>query len=39
MHDPATLCFVCGPPSLVDEMPKLLEELGISRERIKIEEW
>jgi len=39
VHDPATLCFVCGPPSLVDEMPKLLEELGISRERIKIEEW
>jgi len=39
VHDPATLCFVCGPPSLVDEMPKLLAELGISRERIKIEEW
>src|SRR5467141_2122053 len=36
VHHPATLCFVCGPPSLVDEMPKLLEELGISRERIKI---
>jgi glycine betaine catabolism B len=39
LHDPATLCFVCGPPALVDEMPKLLEELGISRERIKIERW
>jgi ferredoxin-NADP reductase len=39
VHDPATLCFVCGPPSLVDEMPKLLGELGIARERIKIEEW
>ena len=39
VRDPATLCFVCGPPALVDEMPKLLEELGIARERIKIEEW
>ncbi|MGH9144699.1 MAG: FAD-binding oxidoreductase [Vicinamibacterales bacterium] len=39
IHDPATLCFVCGPPSLVDEMPKILAELGIPRQRIKIEEW
>ena len=39
VHDPATLCFVCGPPALVDEMPRILEEMGIPRERIKIEEW
>src|SRR4051812_41098763 len=39
VHDPATLCFVCGPPSLVDEMPKVLAELGIPPERIRIEEW
>jgi ferredoxin-NADP reductase len=39
VHDPATLCFVCGPPTLVDEMPKVLAELGIPRERIRIEEW
>jgi NAD(P)H-flavin reductase len=39
VHDPATLCFVCGPPALVDEMPKILTELGIPRERIRIEEW
>ena len=39
VHDPATLCFVCGPPALVDEMPKVLADLGIPRERIKIEEW
>ena len=31
VHDPETLCFVCGPPALVDEMPKILEELGITR--------
>ena len=41
VHDPATLCFVCGPPALVDEMPKILAELGIPRiERMRrIEEW
>jgi ferredoxin-NADP reductase len=39
LHDPATLCFVCGPPALVEEMPRILEELGVSRERIRIEEW
>jgi glycine betaine catabolism B len=39
VHDPATLCFVCGPPALVDEMPRLLTELGVPRERIRIEEW
>jgi CDP-4-dehydro-6-deoxyglucose reductase/3-phenylpropionate/trans-cinnamate dioxygenase ferredoxin reductase subunit len=39
VHDPATLCFICGPPALVDEMPKILEGLGVPRSRIKIEEW
>jgi ferredoxin-NADP reductase len=39
VHDPATLCFVCGPPALVAEMPALLAELGIRRDRIRIEEW
>jgi NAD(P)H-flavin reductase len=39
VHDPATLCFICGPPALVDEIPRVLAEIGIPRERIKIEEW
>ena len=39
VHDPATLCFVCGPPALVDEMPKILSDLGIPRTRIRIEQW
>ena len=39
VHDPATLCFICGPPTLVDEMPAILADLGIPRERIKIEQW
>jgi ferredoxin-NADP reductase len=39
VHDGRTLCFVCGPPALVDEMPRLLQELGVARERVRIEEW
>lgn len=39
VRDPATLCFVCGPPSLVEEMPKLLAELGVERRRIRLEQW
>lgn len=38
VHDPATLCFVCGPPALVEEVPRLLQEIGITRERIRTEE-
>ena len=39
VHDPETLCFICGPAALVDEMPKQLRELGIPAARIRIEEW
>jgi NAD(P)H-flavin reductase len=39
VHDPETLCFVCGPPALVDELPRLLEALGIPKPRIRLEEW
>jgi ferredoxin-NADP reductase len=37
--DPETLCFVCGPPDLVREVPLLLEDLGVARRRVRIEEW
>lgn len=39
VHDPATLCFICGPPALVEEMPKLLDELGVAPHRIRVEQW
>ena len=39
VHDPATLCFVCGPLALVHEMPTILTDLGIPRARIRVEEW
>ena len=39
VHGRATLCFVCGPPALVQEIPQMLVNLGVPRERIKTEEW
>jgi glycine betaine catabolism B len=39
VHTPATLYFVCGPPALVQDVPRLLDELGVPRERIRMEEW
>jgi NAD(P)H-flavin reductase len=34
-----TLCFVCGPVSMVAEVPTLLSGLGIAPDHIKIDEW
>ena len=39
VHDGRTLCFVCGPPSLVHEIPKVLQSLGVPPERVRVEEW
>ena len=39
VHGYDTLCFVCGPRAMVDDIPKMLSELGVAREKIRIEEW
>lgn len=39
LTDPETLCFVCGPESLVQQIPGLLVELGVSPRRIRTDEW
>ena len=40
LHEPeSTLCFVCGPPSLVSESAATLEELGVPVELIRTEGW
>jgi len=39
VRDAATLCFVCGPAALVEDVPKLLNEIGVARSRIRVEEW
>jgi NAD(P)H-flavin reductase len=39
VESPETLCFVCGPAAMVDDVPRMLVELGIERKRIRIEDW
>jgi ferredoxin-NADP reductase len=40
LHDPkATLCFVCGPPSLVSESAATLKELGVPEDLIRTDGW
>jgi ferredoxin-NADP reductase len=39
IDSPDTLCFVCGPESMVAAIPQMLLELGIDRQRIRVEEW
>lgn len=39
VDDPATLCFVCGPASMMADVPPMLLQLGIAAERIRVEEW
>jgi len=40
LHQPAkTICFVCGPPSLVSESTATLRELGVPAELIRTESW
>jgi ferredoxin-NADP reductase len=36
---PETLCFVCGPAAMVNDVPLMLMGLGIAKDRILIEEW
>ncbi len=36
---PDTLCFVCGPAAMVTDVPLMLMGLGVSKNRILIEEW
>ena len=39
LEDPATLCFVCGPATMVDDVPRMLHQLGVEKSRIRIEDW
>ena len=38
VETPETLCFVCGPAAMVDDVPRMLVDLGIEKTRIRIEE-
>jgi len=34
-----TICYLCGPPGMVDQMKGWLEDLGVVKEDIKFELW
>ena len=36
---PRTLCFVCGPASMVAEVPPGLVEAGVATSRVRVERW
>ena len=36
---PETMAFICGPPSMVTDIPEALVRLGLPREQIKTEDW
>jgi ferredoxin-NADP reductase len=36
---PETRCFVCGPSSLVNDVPVMLHALGVPRKLITVEQW
>ena len=36
---PKTMAFICGPPSMVTDIPQALIRLGVPREQIKTEDW
>lgn len=39
VDEPDTLCFICGPPALVHDLPGLLVGLGVPPHHVRIEEW
>jgi ferredoxin-NADP reductase len=39
LDDRQTLCFVCGPESMVADVPRMLVELGADKAKVRIEEW
>lgn len=34
-----TMCFVCGPSTMTDDVANWLYQLGIKKEYIKYEKW
>jgi ferredoxin-NADP reductase len=33
------VCFLCGPPSMVEDVPPLLRQLGLPSSHVRTEEW
>jgi glycine betaine catabolism B len=35
----APLCFLCGPPTMVDDVTHLLSQLGVPADHVRTEQW
>jgi ferredoxin-NADP reductase len=33
------VCYLCGPPAMVDDVPPLLRQLGVPSSQVRTEEW
>ena len=33
------VCYLCGPPSMVEDVPPLLRQLGVPSSHVRTEEW
>ena len=34
-----TVCYLCGPPAMVEDVPPLLRQLGLPTSHVRTEEW
>ncbi|KAK7898584.1 hypothetical protein WMY93_019437 [Mugilogobius chulae] len=39
VHPQTTLCYLCGPPPMIQDLSGCLKELGLPRDRILFEKW
>lgn len=35
----APLCFVCGPPAMVEDLGRMLSQLGVPADHVRTEQW
>ena len=33
------VCYLCGPPAMVEDVPPLLRQLGVPSSQVRTEEW
>jgi len=39
VEDRSTLCYVCGPAAMVEDMPLMLRRAGVPGRNITLEQW
>ena len=39
LPSPEAVCYLCGPPAMVEDVPPLLRQLGVPSSQVRTEEW